>query len=359
MKIPYTDLQAQYQFCKTEVDEAIKYVIDTNQFITGPIVDEFENDFSVYTGAESCASVGSGSMALILALKALGIGKGQEVITTPMTFVATPEAICNVGASPVFVDVDENYLIDVNKIEEAITDKTSAILFVDLYGQSPNLDRLNDIAKKHRLFIIEDAAQSAGASFGNKIIGHHDNADLTCFSFNPVKNFGAMGDAGGVTGTKQLIDKVKLYRDHGRSERYSYDTVGYNSRIDCMQAKILTAKLPALDEMIQKKRDICHRYNDQLKNVVTPEETRGAIHSYYAYVIRHEDRDGLQKHLQDNGIQTNIHYKGTCHTQPAYSNYKSNCPVAEEYTKQILSIPSYFTLTEEQQGYIVEKINEY
>jgi len=358
--IPYTDLHGQYMDCKKDVDAAIQFCLDHNHYITGPTIEEFEQSFATVTGAEAVSAVGSGSMALILALKALGIKEGDEIITTPMTFVATPEAICNVGAEPVFVDVDDNCLIDIDKIEEAITSSTRAILFVDMYGQTPDLERLSIMAAAHGLFLIEDAAHSAGAFYRGEPVGSNRWVDATCFSFNPVKNLGAIGDAGAVTGSQELIDKVNMLRDHGRNTRYEFEQVGFNSRMDCIQAKVLTAKLSYLQGWIERIREVCLRYNEALHDrVIIPSELENNYHAFYAYVIQHDDRDGLQKYLLDNGVGTNIHYMNPCHTQPAYSMYKSNCPKAEYLTKRILSLPKYTSLHPTDQEKIVELINGY
>ena len=356
--IPYYDLHAQYKDCQRDVDEAIQYCLTTSQYMTGPIIEEFEANLAVCVQAESAAAVGSGSMALILTLQALGIGPGDEVITTPLTFISTPEAIVQVGAEPVFVDVDDNYLIDVNKIKDAITEKTKAILFVDLYGQCPDIGALRDLVLHHDLHLIEDAAQSIGSFWSEKPVGSLP-VTATCFSFNPIKNLGAIGNAGAVVGSKDLIDQIKSLRNHGASEQYVYDRIGYNSRMDCIQAKVLSAKLPHLQGWLRRKREVTDYYTTNLKNVVTPVEVEGNYHSFYAYVIQHDNRDALRMYLLENEVATLVHYPNPCHTQKAYSKYRSNCPNAEYLTKRIVSLPAYFNLHPSDAERIVRLINTF
>ncbi len=358
-KIPFTDLKSQYNEAKIYIDTAIKEVITTSSFITGPMVDDFENTIKEYCGAEDCASIGSGTNALLCALRAAGIGQDDEVITVSHTFVSTTEVICNVGAVPVFVDIDDFYHMDIHGIEHRITDKTKAILFVDLYGQTPNIDELKQIATKHNLVLIEDAAQSFGSSYKEQKVG--SIADLTCFSFNPVKNLGAMGDAGAVTGRKELIDRVRMYRDHGRETKYSYETVGYNARIDNLQAKIIQAKLPFLDEWNRKRRIVAHTYTNELQNIVqTPQENLDSYHTYYVYVIQTDRRDDLREHLQNAGIQTNIHYPTPTHMTPAFSKYANKFLLkTEKICGRILSLPVYHSLTHNDQEYIIDSIKQW
>lgn len=355
--IPFTDLYSQYEQAKKPIDSAIKNVLETSSFITGPLVEQFEQKMIDYTGAEDCASIGSGTNALICALRSI-IQPGDEVITTAHTFVATTEAICVAGGIPVFVDIGDYYCIDINQIREAITEKTKAILFVDLYGQTPDIDRLKKIADEHNLCLIEDAAQSFGSSYKKQKVG--SLSDLTCFSFNPVKNLGAIGDAGMVTGKKESVEKVKMYRDHGRSSRYAYEEIGYNMRIDNLQAMVILAKLPYIKEWTQIKRDICHRYSEALKNIVeVPCENPDSFHTYYVYVIKVSQRDQLQKYLLEKGIQTNIHYKTPTHTQPAYKQYHRQLVMTETACDSIISLPCYHTLGLDDQQYIIQCIKEF
>ena len=356
-QIPFTDLPGQYEEAKKPIDRAIKNVLQTSSFITGPLVEKFEKEMTDYTGAEACASIGSGTNALICALRSV-IEPGDEVITTAHTFVSTTEAICVAGGVPVFVDIGDYYCISIKDIKDRITDKTKAILFVDLYGQTPDIEQLRSTAKEHNLYLIEDAAQSFGSRYKSHMVG--SLADLTCFSFNPVKNLGAIGDAGMVTGSKELIEKVKMYRDHGRTSRYEYQEVGYNMRIDNLQAMVVLAKLPYLKEWTRLKRDICNRYSEQLHKVVeVPLENPDSLHTYYVYVIKAAKRDQLQKFLKEKGIQTNIHYKTPTHTQPAYKKYHRHLPMTEAACDSILSLPCYHTLEIEDQDYIIKCIKEF
>tara|TARA_B100000214_G_scaffold294598_1_gene224356 strand:- start:518 stop:1618 length:1101 start_codon:yes stop_codon:yes gene_type:complete len=358
IKIPYVDLYPQYEEIRTDIDSAIADIINRSDFITGPTVEKFEKSICNYTGAEACASIGSGTNALTCALKALDIGQGHQVMTVGHTFVSTTESIVNVGATPVFVDIDEFYHLDISKMQ--LSDTLKAILFVDLYGQTPDIDKILEFAKKFNLSVIEDAAQSFGAKYKGKTVG--SLVDLTCFSFNPVKNLGAMGDAGAVTGNKELIDKVKMYRDHGRRTKFEYDTVGYNARIDNLQAVIIQAKLGKIDEWTERKRKICQRYTENLKDiVVTPKEAPWSYHTYYAYVIETPKgtRDDLQKYLKEKGIQTNIHYKFPTHNTKAFKEYSTKLPRTEYVCDNILSLPCYFTLPEHHQNYIIKAIKEF
>ena len=358
IKIPFVDLYPQYEEVQTEIDMAIKDIITRSDFITGPTVDKFEEAICEYTGAEDCASIGSGTNALVCALKALGIGPGDQVMTVGHTFVSTTEAIVNVGAKPYFVDIDEFYHMDIREME-AFDNSLKAILFVDLYGQTPDIDKINEFAKTFDIKVIEDAAQSFGSEYKGKKVG--SLVDLTCFSFNPVKNLGAMGDAGAVTGAKELVDKVRMYRDHGRKTKFEYDTVGYNARIDNLQAVIVQAKLKKIDAWLDKKRQICRRYTEQLDDIVIcPQEAPWSKHTYYVYVIQTPEgtRDKLQQFLKDKGIATNIHYKFPTHKTKAFDT-GVELPNTEYACDNILSLPCYHTLPEHHQDYIIKAIKDY
>jgi len=365
IKIPFVDLYPQYEDLQTEIDTAIKDIITRSDYITGPTVDKFERAICDYTGAEDCASIGSGTNALVCALKALGIGEGDCVMTVGHTFVSTTEAIVNVGATPLFVDIDEFYHLNTEEMrkvtgsKEFASPELKAILFVDLYGQTPDIDKINSFAQEYDLKVIQDAAQSFGAEYKGKKVG--GLVDLTCFSFNPVKNLGAMGDAGAVTGGKDLIDQVRMYRDHGRKTKFEYDKVGFNARIDNLQAVIVQAKLAKIDQWLDKKRDICRKYTEELKDVVKcPGEAPWSKHSYYVYVIETPKgtRDGLQSFLEGKGIQTNIHYKFPTHKTNAF-NDGTVLPRTEYVCDNILSLPCYHTLPEHHQDYIIKAIKEF
>ena len=358
IKIPFVDLYPQYEELQSEIDLAIRDIITRSDYITGPTVEKFEKAIKDYTGAEACASIGSGTNALVCALKALDIGPGHQVMTVGHTFVSTTEAIVNVGATPVFVDIDEFYHLDVNKME--LTDTLKAILFVDLYGQTPDIDKILNFAKQFNLKVIEDAAQSFGSEYKGKKIG--SVSDLTCFSFNPVKNLGAMGDAGAVTGKKEYIDKVKMYRDHGRKTKFEYDSVGYNARIDNIQAVVIQTKLKKIDDWLDKKRKICRKYTKELEGIVKcPKEAPWSKHTYYVYVIETPEgtRDKLQQYLKQKGIGTNIHYKFPTHKTKAFKEHTTLLEKTEFICKNILSLPCYHTLPEHHQNYIIKCVKEF
>lgn len=359
MNISFTNLHQQYVDCKQEIDQAIANTIASSSFITGPDVTAFEQVMANYVGAEDCASTGSGTTALICALRAAGIGPGDEVLTTPHTFVATTEAIVMVGATPVFVDIDaDTHLIDLNILESKITLRSRAVLFVDIYGQCPDLTRIREICTKYNLVMVEDAAHSLGTQWQGQQVG--GIADLTCFSFNPVKNLGAMGDAGCVTGNRELMDRVRMYRDHGRTGRYNIVEVGYNSRIDNMQSNIVMAKLPKLAEWIDRKRSICAWYDEQFKNVVKTIKYDPRVgQGHYVYVIQTTRRDDLKDFLAKRGIQTNIHYAITTHQQPAFEQWGSPCPVAERTVNEILSLPCWYSMSNQELEYVANSVQEF
>lgn len=362
-KIPFTNLYQQYLDCKDDIDNAIKRTIETSSFITGPDVEKFERSMADYTQSQYCASTGSGTTGLFCSLRALDIGPGDEVITTPHTFVATTEAIVAVGATPVFVDIDpDTHLIDLVQVKTAINSNTKAVLFVDIYGQCPDLDELRNLCNSYKLYMIEDAAHALGTTWKGKIVG--GISDLTCFSFNPVKNLGAMGDAGMVTSNRRdLIERVKIYRDHGRTGRYNYDTIGYNARIDNIQANIILAKLPKLKQWIARKQEIAEFYDHYLKDLVkTISVDDRCGHGHYVYVIQTPERDNLQKYLDSRGIGTNIHYATLTSQQPAYAKYlraDNALPTANRIIKEILSLPSWPQLTDGQVEDVITVIREY
>jgi len=359
MKIPFTRLHQQYLDCKTDIDAAIANVIATSSFITGPDVDKFEKAMANYLEVNDCASTGSGTMSLVCALRALGIGPGDDVLTTPHTFVSTTEAIVTVGATPVFVDIDpDTHLLDLDLLQTKITPQSRAILFVDMYGQCPDLDRIRKICTDHNLYMIEDAAHTLGAQWKNKQIG--SQADITCFSFSPVKNLGAMGDAGCVTGSHELMSQVRMFRDHGRIDRYDIVEVGYNARIDNMQSAIILAKLPKLSSWVDRKREICKQYDQAFSGIVKTIKRNELVgQGHYVYVIQTDRRDELKNFLQDRGIQTNIHYATTTNLQPAYAKWYVPCPVAEKTVTEILSLPCYYSLTQQEINYIITAVQEF
>lgn len=356
--IPFADLKREYVEIKEEINQAIERVLKSGWFILGEEVKHFEEDFSKYTSAKYGIGVNSGSDALFLSVKSLGIGKGDEVITTSHTFISTVDAITRNGAKPVFVDIDpDTYCIDTTKIEGKITENTKAILPVHLYGHPAEMDTIMNIALKHKLFVIEDACQAHGAEYKGKKVG--SIGDLGCFSFYPIKNLGASGDGGIiVTNNEELAEKLKLLRNYGQSKKYYHEFVGINSRLDEIQASILSVKLKHLDTWNEKRRDLAKLYDELLEDVqvVKPFEKEDVRHVFHLYVIRSKERDRLQQYLIANGIETQIHYPVPIHKQKAYQSLgNDNLPITEKICQEILSLPLHQWLQNEQ----VEEISKY
>ena len=366
MNVPLVDLKAQYLSIKPEIDAAIQRVIDNTAFIMGKEVAQFEEAFAEYCGVDYAVGVASGTAALFLALLAHGIGPGDEVITTPFTFFATGEAISQVGAKPVFVDIDPvTYNIDPNRIEAAITPYTKAIMPVHLYGQPADMDAINAIAEKHGLIVIEDAAQAHGSRYNGQRAGSLGHA--ACFSFYPSKNLGCYGDGGAVvTNDPKLAEKVARLRDHGRVSKYEHEELGYGLRLDGIQAAILSAKLPHLDDWNAGRRDRAARYAELLADlpVTTPEHLPHVEPVYHCYTIRLEEdvnRDQVVSHLKAQGVGVGVHYPIPLHLQPAYRFLElepGDFPVSEHMANRVLSLPIYAELTDEQQEVVVEKLRE-
>lgn len=362
MEVPFVDLKRQYASIKGEIDAAVQDVLDKTAFIMGENVKNFEDNFAKFCGVKHAIGVSSGTSALHLALLAVGIKAGDEVITVPNTFIATAEAISHTGAEVKFSDVDtETYTIDVSKIR--ITDKTKAIIPVHLYGQMAEMDALMDFAEDNNLRVIEDAAQAHGAEHKNRKAG--TIGDVGCFSFYPGKNLGAYGDAGMVvTNNDEIAEKVRILRDHGRSEKYEHRVVGFNHRIDALQCAILNVKLKHLNTWTDARRKNAKLYNELLSEVdgvITPVEKEYNKHVYHLYVIRTKRRDEMQKYLKSKGISTGIHYPIPLHLQPAYKylNYKKgDFPITESCTDEILSLPMFAELKEDEIRYVCDKIKE-
>ena len=361
--IPLVDLKAQYDSIKPEIDNAIQRVLDSTSFIMGEELERFEEEFALFCNTKYAIGVANGSDALILALRACDINKGDEVITVPHTFIATAEAISNVGGKIIFVDIDsKSYTVDVSKIEEKISNKTKAIIPVHLYGQPADMDPIMRLTKKYNLKVIEDAAQAHGAEYKGKKVG--SIGDVACFSFYPGKNLGAYGDAGMITtNNEEIANKLKMLRNHGRlTAKYEHEIEGYSSRLDNLQAAILRVKLKYLNKWNDLRRRNAKKYNELLSNIggiITPYEADYAKHVYHLYVIRTEDRDKLREELKSNGIATGIHYPIPLHLQEAYNylGYKSgDFPVTEKASKEILSLPMFAELSDEQIEEIVELI---
>lgn len=351
--IPFVDLKAQYQSIKPEIDAAIDRVIQSASFILGPEVERFEQAFAQYVGARFCIGVNSGTAALHLALLASGLGAGDEVIVPTNSFFATAEAVSTAGATPVFVDTDRvSYTVDVSKIEAAVTSRTRAIIPVHLYGQPADLDPILAIAKRHDLLVIEDAAQAHGAEYRGRHVGALGRAG--CFSFYPGKNLGAYGEAGAlVTNDEEVAYRARLLRDHGSDQKYRHDIIGYNFRLEAIQAAVLDVKLRHLDSWNDLRRAHAASYHDLLKEsgLTLPTEMSYARHVYHVYVVQSAARSVLKEKLAAAGIQTGVHYPIPIHLQPAYASlgYRTgDFPETEKQSQRVLSLPMYAELTDVQ-----------
>ena len=365
MKIPLLDLKAQYRSIKVEIDAAIKKVIDTQDFILGEEVRELEKEIAAYCGTKFGVGVASGTDALILSLRALGIGQGDEVITTPFTFFATAESISIVGARPVFIDIDpKTYNIDTASIENKITKRTKAIMPVHLYGQCADMDIIMDIAKKHDLKVVEDAAQAIGATYKGKKAGSIGNAGA--MSFFPSKNLGAFGDAGMiVTNDEKLAQKIKSLRVHGSSARYIHSEIGTNSRLDNLQAAILRIKLKYLDGWLEKRRGNAKFYAEKFGGlpIICPYVPSCNTHTYHQYTLRVKtDRESLMKSISEEGIETRTYYPIPLHLQECYRSlgYKKGEMIeSEKASSEAFSIPVSPEMTREEQDHVVNAIKKF
>lgn len=359
---------------QAEASTVVSDVLASGQYINGPVVKEFEQQFANYIGAADCIACNSGTDALYLALRSLDIGAGDEVITTPFTFIATAEMISAVGATSVFVDIDPHtFNLDLDQVEAAITDRTKAIMPVHLFGQPIDMTRLMAIAKSHNLLVIEDCAQSTGAEWqGAKTgsIGH-----VGCFSFYPTKNLGACGDGGAVTTSDVAIaQKIHVLRDHGQRQRYVSEEIGVNSRLDAVQAAMLLLKLRYLDEWNEKRRAIANRYTELLNHlpgIITPQSITGGQHVWNQYTIRliqdsatSSDllyRDQVRQKLQQQGIGSMIYYPVPLHLQPVFSRLNDQSgkfPVVEQVAQEVLSLPMFPELSGEQQDCVVYALKD-
>ena len=353
--------KAQYETIKDEINEAIREVLESQRFILGPKVEELEEKIADYCDVKYGVGVASGTDALLLSLMAIGVGLGDEVITTPFTFFAIAGSISRLGAKPVFVDIDpKTYNINPQLIEEKITDKTRAIIPVHLYGQCADMDTILEIAERHSLYVIEDAAQSVGARYKGRKAGSMGH--LGCLSFFPTKNLGGYGDGGMVlTNDKELAEKIRVLRVHGSKPKYYHSIVGCNSRLDAIQAAILLAKFKYLDEWNEARRRNARIYDFLFADmgVVTPCSEDFNYHIYNQYVIRVKQRDNLRQVLNEAGVGTEIYYLVPLHLQKCYSDLgyrEGSLPASEEAPKQVLALPIYPELTQEQQEQIVEII---
>lgn len=362
MKIPLVDLKAQYLSIKNEIDHAITAVINDSAYIGGKYLAEFERAFADYLGVKHCVGVANGTDAIYVALKMMGVGQGDEVITAGNIFIATSEMITLTGATPVFVDnLPDTYNINPALIEAAITSKTKAIIPVHLYGQPADMDVISAIAEKHHLIVLEDAAQAHGATYKGRKAGTMSR--VATFSFYPGKNLGAYGDAGAfVTNDDELAEKMRSYANHGRKDKYLHDIEGISSRLDGLQAAILNVKLAHLDEWVKLRRAVAKRYDEGLKDIVIiPKVMDGVEHAYHLYVVRVKNREAIQKALADAGIATGIHYPVPLPFQPAYAymhKKPEDYPVSHAQMGELLSLPMYERLTAEQVDYVVEEVKK-
>ena len=364
MKIPILDLTAQYSEIKKEIGAAIMKVVESQHFILGPEVEAFESEIAAYCGTKYAAGVASGTDALILALKALGIGEGDEVITTPFTFFATAESVSLVGAKPVFVDIDpKTYCIDPELIEEKITKRTKAIIPVHLFGQCADMDRILEIAKLNNLKVIEDTAQAMGATYKGRQAG--SMGDIGCLSFFPSKNLGGFGDGGMIiTNNKDLADKIKMLRVHGSTIRYIHSAIVTNSRLDALQAAILRVKLKHLNKWLEARRKIAKYYDENLKGlpIITPYVPSYNVHTYHLYVLRVKlNPERLAKFLNDEDIEARTYYPVSLHMQECYKSLgykKGDLPKSESASAETLAIPIYPELDTEKLSFIIKKITE-
>ena len=366
LTVPFVDLKAQYDSIRFEIDAAIAAVIKDTAFIGGPFVKEFEESFARYCGVAHTVGVANGTDALFIALKALGIGPGDEVITAANSFIATSEAIKMAGAQVVFVDMNASTCtIDVERIEAKITAKTKAIIPVHLYGQPADMDAIRALASKHGLYIVGDAAQAHGATYKGTPIAKL--ADITCYSFYPGKNLGAYGDAGAlVTDNQEWASAARMFANHGRTKKYDHDWEGVNSRLDGLQAAILNVKLRHIENWTERRRTNAALYNEALKGsgVLTPRELPDVRAVYHLYVVRvpHARREALQEYLKANGIQTGIHYPIALPYLNAYrylGHTEADFPESLKASSEIVSLPMFPELTEEQVAYTAARIREF
>jgi len=365
--VPFLDLKRQYQDIEDDVDRAVERVMESQCFILGEEVENFENRIAKYCRAKNAIGVASGTDALLLSLRALKVGPGDRVITSPFTFFATAGAIHNVGATPVFADIElDTYNIDPEKIEGVLnkdSSKIKAILPVHLYGQMADMRPILEMAQDYNLAVIEDAAQTMGADYSGKKAG--TLGDVGCFSFFPSKNLGGAGDGGMVvTNDSELAEKIRNLRVHGSRQKYYHHVVGYNSRLDALQAAILNMKLDHLGEWSGRRRANAGFYNDelQLNGLETPSSAGNRTHVYNQYTIRTDRRDGLVSFLNAEGIGTAVYYPLPLHLQPCFSYLgykKGDFPNAEKASEEVLSLPIFPELTQEEKAYVVEKIGEF
>jgi len=364
MKINFNVLDRQFQRYQDEYEKAAKGVLRSGWYILGPEVESFEKEFAKFVGTKYAVGLNSGLDALILAFRALGIGKRDEVIAPANTYIASILGITENQATPVLVEPDNYYNIDADLVEEAITPKTKAILIVHLYGQpTQNIEKIQEIAKKHNLKIVEDCAQSHGASYKKTMTGNI--GDVGCFSFYPTKNLGGFGDGGAITTNSETISqKVRALRNYGSLVKYQHDIEGVNSRLDELQAALLKVKLKHIRELTEERKKIAQRYLEEIKSslIGLPVVSRDSEHVFHLFVIRIKDRDRFQKYLVEKGIQTAIHYPVPPHLSKAYKKLglgTGSFPITESYANTIISLPLYNGMEKEETDHVIKIINQY
>lgn len=363
MKIDLAVLDRQFKLYQEEYEGAALRVLRSGWYILGPELKAFEMEFAHYTGTKHCIGVASGLDALALAVRALGIGAGDEVIVPANTYIATVLAVTANGARPVFVEPDAYYNLDGDKIEAALTPKTKAIMVVHLYGQAADMRRIMEVANAHKLPVIEDCAQSHGAHYDDNMTGHIGT--VGCFSFYPTKNLGAFGDAGAVvTDREDIADTIRKLRNYGSKVKYHNEFAGVNSRLDEIQAALLRVKLKHLPELIAEREKIAQAYLEGIKNskIILPKERKYAGHVYHQFVVRLKDRDDFQKYLENEGIHTVIHYPIPPHLAECYQylGYRlGDYPIAEQYAKEVLSLPIFNGMKDNEIEYVVQVCNKY
>lgn len=363
MNVTFNRLDLQFDRYKTEYEKKALDVLRSGWYVLGNEVSSFEEEFAKFIGTKYSIGLASGLDALELAFEVLGIGKDDEVLVQGNTYIASVMGISKNGAKPVFVEPDEYYNINANKIEEKITNKTKAILVVHLYGQASNMEKISKIAKKHNLYIVEDCAQAHGAQYNGKQVGSF--GDIGCFSFYPSKNLGAFGDAGAITtNNEEYANKIKALRNYGSTVRYINEYIGRNSRLDELQAGLLRVKLSHLGELNKDRVYIANRYLNEIKNprIILPKLAKNCTSVWHLFVIRCKMREDLINYLKENNISTVIHYPIAPHMQKAYSYLKveqGSLPITENYANEVLSLPLYEGMTDEEIDYVVDNLNRF
>lgn len=362
MKIPFNTLDRQFYQYQDEYEKKALEILRKGWYILGPEVKNFEEEFAKYLNIPYVVGVDNGLNAIVMAVRALGIKEGDEVIVQANTYIASVMGITMNGATPIFVEPDEYYNIAVDKIEEKITDKTKAILVVHLYGQASNMGKILELCEKYNLKLIEDCAQAHGAKYKNKMVG---TFGIGCFSFYLSKNLGCFGDGGAISTNEVKLDRdFRVLRNYGSEKRYYNEVIGYNSRLDEFQAGLLRIKLSHISELEKEREKIAKRYLKDIKNplIQLPKVRENCTHVWHLFVIRVENRDKFQKYLEENGIANVIHYPIPPHLSEAYKYLgykKGDFPMTEKYAETVLSLPLYNGMTKEELDYIIDKINKY